>query len=304
MPDRRSAKSSGWNRQNGLGFHHYPDTLNTTTYPGLRWSTPQYVQFFEKFADDERLNYITRWSSGACVVTNRGRVYFTGYNGYGQFGFGDTNNRMIFTRNAFFGDTEGRTVVDIQHTRSFSGSDGNNGAILCLTAEGELWGAGYNAWRVLGQNDTTNRSVFTRIGESTINRLGYACVGFAFSQAEAYGSNVIAWNSNNEYYGWGDNQSGELGFTNQNAVAVPTRMSQFESVITVGSTPVDVIMNRSNTTTAATRYTNAILMSDGHIYTSGRSNHGQLGTNVAASTDSFIWARVNRPAGKTFTRLV
>jgi alpha-tubulin suppressor-like RCC1 family protein len=304
MPDRRSAKSSGWNRQNGLGFHHYPDTLNTTTYPGQRWSTPQYVQFFEKFADDERINYITRWSSGACIVTNRGRVYFTGYNGYGQFGFGDTNNRMIFTRNAFFGDTEGRTVVDIQHTRSFSGSDGNNGAILCLTAEGELWGAGYNAWRVLGQNDTTNRSVFTRIGESTINRLGYACVGFAFSQAEAYGSNVIAWNSNNEYYGWGDNQSGELGFTNQNAVAVPTRMSQFESVITVGSTPVDVIMNRSNTTTSTTRYTNAILMSDGHIYTSGRSNHGQLGTNVAASTDSFIWARVNRPAGKTFTRLV
>lgn len=303
MPDRRSVKSAGFQRQNVLGYAHYPDTLNTSTWPGPRYSTPQYVQFFEKFADDERINYVTRWHSGACIVTNRGRVYFTGYNGYGQFGFGDSNNRMIFTRNAFFGDIEGRTVVDLQHTRCFSGSDGNLTTIFCLTAEGELWVCGYNGWQVLGQNDSTNRPVFTRVGETTINRLGYTCVGYAYSQAEAYGSNCIAWNSNNEYYGWGNNQSGDLGFTNQNAVAVPTRMSQFESVITVGSTPVDVIMNRSNTTTAGTRYTNAILMSDGHIYTCGRSNHGQLGTNVAASTDSFVWARVNRPAGKTFTRL-
>ncbi len=305
MPDRRSLKSAGFNRQGGLGYNAMSNQFDPTTYPGNRYNNiPEYCQFDEAgLAKNDEINFVTGNLSMQALCTKRGRVYFVGYNGYGQFGLGDTNNRYVFTRNSFFGDTEGRTAVEVQVTYDGEASNGNLNAVFVQTLEGELYAAGYNAYGQLGDGTTTNRTTFVRIGETSINRLGKTMTSFQNSGCSDYYSDTIAWNNSNEIYGWGNNNSGNLGFGDTSNRTQPTRMTNLESVVTPNSYPLTVCMLRSSITSASIRLVTAILFSDNHIYTCGKSNHGQLGTNVAQSTDAYTYGQVTRPAGKLWAKL-
>lgn len=301
MPDRRSLKSFGYNAQGTLGYAHFPDSINETTYPGQRYSHAQYCQFYPWFDNDEYISYVRCNNGAAIVVTTKGRVYFAGYNGYGQFGFGHTRNTVVFERNDHFGPGTGRTAKDVQFGTNHGASDGNISAIYVHTQEGELWAAGYNGYGNLGQNDTTNRSFFVQIGLTTFMAGGATVVGYQYSTNTAVSdNNVIVWDSLGRIWGWGSNNSFTLGLGNQSQQNIPQRLVNLESAVTAGSTIVDVMMNYD---TSDGRNVTAVLMSDGKVYVTGRSNHGQLGIGGAESQQLTTWQVITMPAGKSFRRL-
>ena len=317
-PDRKSIKSFGYNWQGVLGYNHMTDTYSGSTYPGARQSTPQYCQFVNSAStngsyldDDEFFDYVRRGRYQAFAVTTKGKLFATGYNNYGQLGTTDTTNRYIFTQIQFFGPGTGKTVRDVRVMRRFSGSDSSTSSNFVLTQEGELYGTGYNAQGQLGQGDTTNRSSWTRIGASTLNGAGATIVGFAWSQeanGPAYNNDVIAWNSNYQVWGWGRNYSYGLGLndssTQQNS---PVRMSALETLANINSTSgitiKQVMQPRSDTGTAGSRQTTMILTTAGQLYSTGRSNQGQLGIGGADSQDSQIYQLVTRPTGKVWEQV-
>ena len=305
MPDRRSLKSAGYNYQGGLGYNAMSDQYAAAPYTGNRYNTNlQYCQFDEAgLAPDDYINFTEGNNSFQLLVTARGRVYFVGYNGYGQMGFGDTTNRYVFTRNSMFGDLEGKTVINAQITFDGEASSGNQNTVMLQTAEGELYVAGYNGYGMIGDGTSTSRPHFVRVGESTINRLGKKMTNFVWNGCSDYHAMTIAWNESNELYVWGNNQTGDFGFGDVTNRPTPTRMTTLESTITPNAYPLTIACLRSSITTAATRLVTAILFSDNHIYTAGKSNQGQLGNNSSASTDSYTYVQVTRPAGKLWSQL-
>ncbi len=298
LPGRKGLKASGYQAQHPLGFNHLSDEYSSSTYGGQRWSEPEYCQMSEALEADEYISYVNGNNGAAYFVTTKGNVYFTGYNGYGQFGFGDTQRRTIFTKQEFFGPGTGRTARDVQMNGNFTSSDGNTNTIFVQTVEGELWGAGYNAHGVLGQGDTTTRPFFVRIGTTTFNAGGATLLGFKYSRQSGQDGNVIAWDSLKRIWGWGQNGTFTLGIGNQTQQNAPTRLNQLEALYTGTLDVLDVAMNFYSG-----RCVCAILMSNGIIYTTGQSDQGQLGIGGADSQQSTTWQSITMPAGKTFRRL-
>ena len=298
LPGRKGLKASGYQANSPLGFNHLSDEYSATTYPGARFAQPQYCQMDQWLETDEYISYVNSNNGCAFFVTTKGNIYFTGYNGYGQFGFGDTQRRNVFTKNKHFGPGTGRTARDVQMNGSFTSADGNTNTFLVQTVEGELWGAGYNAYGILGQGDTTNRPFFVRIGATTFNAGGATLLGFKYSRIAGQDSNVIAWDSLKRVWGWGQNGTFTLGIGNQTQQNTPVRMNQLEALYTGTLDVVDVAMNFYSG-----RCVCAILMSNGVIYTTGQSDQGQLGIGGADSQQLTSWQSITMPAGKTFRRL-
>lgn len=298
LPGRKGLKASGYQAQTPLGFNHLSDEYSTQTYPGQRFAEPEYCQLNPWLEDDEYISYVNGNNGAAYFVTTKGRIYFTGYNAYGNFGFGDTTRRNIFTRNDFFGPGTGRTARDVQWNGSFTSSDGNVNTTLVQTVEGELWAAGNNSHGVLGQGDTTNRAYWVRIGATTFNAGGATLVGFKYSRQSGQDGNVIAWDSLKRLWGWGQNGTFTLGIGNQTQQNAPVRLNQLESLYTGTLDVLDVAMNFYSG-----RCVCAILMSNGYIYTTGQSDQGQLGIGGTDSQQSTTWVQVTMPAGKLFRRL-
>lgn len=304
-PDRRSLKSAGYQYYNCLGYNaHASEYDDGSTYPGNRYNmTLQYCQFDSVFADDEWIKFVRRNDSSAVVVTNRGRVYFTGYNGYGQFGLNHSVTTRVFTRNFEFGDTEGKTVTDAWINKTSDGTTSMTGSTHLLTLEGELYAAGYNGYGQLGDGTGTTRSNFVRIGETTLNKNGTKIRGAFSNEVNTYDSGGIAWTELNEIYGWGYNDSGWLAQNNVSAYNAPVRMTQLENIMGNGVYPVEWAVLCSNTNTQTSRNMWAVLSSDGHIYTAGRSSQGQHGYGIADSSSIYTYAQVTRPAGKVWRKL-
>ena len=300
--DRKAVKAAGYQWYWNLGYNAMSDQFSASTYPGDRSNIAQYCQFDTALLADEYFSHVVRNQASAVVVTTLGRLFFTGYNGYGQFGFGDTNNRYIFSASTFFGPGTTNTAVDVQIPKIYEGSDTTTCAFFVRTAEGKLFGAGYNAHGALGQGDVTNRSTWTQIGASTLNAGGATVVDFKFS-AKSSTSNVciIAWNSANQYFGWGNQNQSQLGLNTTTQANTPQRLTQLESIKNASATPVDVIMHMGGNDND--RVTTLILMSNGVIHSCGRSVQGQLGIGGADSQNSDIWQTITNPAGKTFARL-
>ncbi len=302
--DRRSLKSAGYQYYNCLGYNAQSSEWSEATYPGNRYNmTPQYCQFDSIFADDEWIKFVRRNDNMAIVVTNRGRVYFTGYNDYGQLGLGDTNSRRCFTRNFDFGDTEGRTVVDAWLNRTSGGTSSTVGSTMLVTLEGELYGTGYNGYYNLGDGTSTARANFVRIGETTLNKNGTKIRGMFYNECNYYEAGGIAWTELNEIYGWGNNDSGWLAQNNVSQYASPVRMTQLETLMGSGHYPLMWAVLQSNTNTQTSRNMWGVLSTDGRIYTVGRASQGQHGQGISDSSSTYQYAEVARPTGKIWSKL-
>ena len=96
------------------------------------------------------------------ILKNDGTLWGCGYNGYGQLGLGDTNNRNIFTQVTTNTDDIKKIYCGWNHT-------------FILKNDGTLWSCGKNDFGNLGLGDTTNRTTFIQVTTNTDNIKSVCC---------------------------------------------------------------------------------------------------------------------------------
>ena len=129
--------------QNNYGQLGLGDTNNRTTFTEITTN-----------ADDVKSVYCGY--DHTIILKNDGTLWGTGYNGYGELGLGDSNNKTTFTQITTNTDNIKQIYCGWGHT-------------LILKNDGTLWGTGYNKDGRLGLGDSTNRSTFTQVTTNVDN---------------------------------------------------------------------------------------------------------------------------------------
>ncbi|WP_210063466.1 S-layer homology domain-containing protein [Pseudarthrobacter sp. PvP004] len=195
------------------------------------------------------LTDVTKISGGGnsgYALKGDGSVWAWGYNGEGQLGNGTTVNSLVPVR-----------VSGLDGVRDIVGT--SYGA-LALRNDGTVWAWGHNGLGLLANGTYQGHSdVPVQIpGLSGIENIG----------ANVY--SVFASNGADEFWAWGNNNSGELGDGTRNTTNVPIRVQQLNGVqfVTGGL------------------YTSYALTSDGRFWSWGENGLGQLGNGTTA--DSYV----------------
>ena len=215
------------------------------------------------------------WSSVACgeshtIVTRiDGTMWGAGNNSNGQLGIGNTTNSSVLVKTS--------STVTTAWVKVFCGQNSS----YALNSDTYMYSWGNNVDGQLGLNTiTASYTVPTRITALPNIINGFVSVGRA---------HVLAVNTSNYLYVWGNNSSGQLGTGSTTSLRIPTRYG-------TGSTWWKC---------AAGNDYSLALTSDGTMYGSGLNNKAQLGlddtTNrlVFEQTSSIFWGEM--VAGKNNT---
>ena len=208
---------------NGYGALGLGDTTNRTTFTIANINTNDIKSIYCGY------NY-------TFIIKNNGTLWGCGYNGYGQLGLEDSNNRNVFTiTNTNPGNIKSihcgnRYTLILQNNGTLLGCGrnvegqlglGNTGSCAIFTKitndiksvncgydytiilknDSTLWGCGYNQSGQLGLGDTTKRNTFTQITTNTDNIKSVYC--------EYYYAIILK--NDGTLWGCGVNSSGQLG---------------------------------------------------------------------------------------------
>jgi len=205
--------------------------------------------------------YVTNWYTAfnsMYALTNLGRLWSTGYNGYGQLGRGDTTDRNGWD-----------LVLNLSNVTYFSCRNGESIYTSCLAiSNGNLYAWGYNGYGQLGSGLTTNITTPTLItGGAIAGKIltkAFACgddgSGYAYSH-----SFVI--DNNRNVYACGYNNYGWLGLGNT---------TQYLTFQQVPNMKADLIKSK-------TLYGNgtSFLLDGNTLYSCGYNGNGQFGKGTA-----------------------
>lgn len=221
------------------------------------------------------------WTSGtqyaSCyAVTQEGKFYTWGYNGYGQLGLGDTTNRTVPTEvtTVVFDGTDAGTI-----TKVVADEYGSYGRAAILTSKKRIYTTGYNTYSWNMSGNATQQNTWTQV----LNGPGAGSLGTA--------ENI--WMTGNGQYQsfWvydgtalqciGNNNNYQLGFgnaTNQTALVTPQvdihgQLCDITNVKWVGGM------------SQADNHNTVVLTTDGMLFVTGRNSfsclsHGQESTYV------------------------
>ena len=178
------------------------------------------------------------------ALKGNGTVYTWGYNGSGQLGLGDTNNRTEPTQ------TNMKAVIDIA-----AGTDHT----LVLKADGTVWATGLNNYGQLGNGTTENTNTFQQVKLNENGNYLENIVSIAAGYTASY-----AVTAEGEVYGWGRNDDGELGIGSKSSEInelYPVKMKKVSKIIQIAAGANHAIM----------------LDADGNVWSTGYNSSGQLG---------------------------
>ena len=223
--------------QLGLG-----DTTNRTTFTQITAN-----------ADDIKSVYCG--SNHTFILKNDGTLWGTGYNGNGQLGLGDGNNRTTFTQITANADDIKSVYCGWNHT-------------LILENDGTLWGCGDNQYGQLGLGDNTDRYIFTQITTNTNDIKSVYC-----------GTNhTFILENDGTLWGTGYNVYGQLGLGDT------TNRTTF-TVITTNTNDIKSVCCGENHT--------LILKNDGTLWGTGYNGNGQLGLGDGNNRTTFTQITAN-----------
>ena len=235
--------------------------------------TRDYLAGFNKIqlpftnANEKVVDYMAAGSDDPCVfvISDKGRIYSSGYNGHGELGLGNTTTRNKFQRVNGFGS----------NAKYFTVSVGQNNAAHCLVIDenDNLWTWGYNGYGQLGLNDESNRTSPVQVPLDFLTAGAKPVKVFA---ANNYSCSFLI-DSNGDLYSCGYNDKGQLGHGNDN------KLDQFKKVSSmVGRNVVDIAISNGTTTKSVYAIT-----SDGSLYSCGFNGVGQLGIGNTTNKSTF-----------------
>ena len=213
------------------------------------------------------------------ALTNKGSLFFAGYNGYGQAGVGDTTNRYQMVRIPAFGpnETHDGTSCRVSGFHVASGGNGypNYHRCYAIDEEGRLFAWGYNSNGALGIGNSTNQSRPVEV-TAVPN-----CVQITSGYLSAF-----AVDADGDLYRCGYNSNGHLaGLT---ISANTTTFTQSTSATNV----YQVVHNAQSYYTSSWTYTGTsyYIDTDGDLYAAGYAGNGQLGDGT--TTQKNAWTAI------------
>ena len=195
--------------------------------------------FTEITTDTDDIKQIYCGHYHTLILKNDGTLWGCGYNGYGQLGLGDTNNRTTFTEITTNADDVKQVYCGYEHT-------------LILKNDGTLWGSGRNNWGQLGLGDTTDRTTFTEI-TTNVSDIKQVCCGHY---------HTLILKNDGTLWGCGINGSGELGLGDN------TNRTTFTQITTSADNIKSVCCGGYHT---------VVLKDDGTLWGFGYNSSGELG---------------------------
>jgi len=201
----------------------------------------------------------TRYSSSAyyhnfiLFLTDAGRVFTLGYNGYGQLGVNNTEHQRLPIEISYGHENNNDPVKDIFTSKASMGSSGY------ITESGRLYMTGYNAYGELGVGDTTNRLVPTFV----MNDVSY--VQSVASGTYGYHRTYIARKLDGTLFAWGYNGNGQVG-DNTTTNATTPKQIPFDNA--------DKVVQISQGGYSSSTHFN-VLLSDGRVYGWGANEYQQ-----------------------------
>jgi hypothetical protein len=205
------------------------------------------------------------------IKKSDGYIYCAGYNGNGQLGLGDTNNRTAFTQIISLGTN----VIGLWNMGATAG------CTVAQKSDGTIWVAGYNAFGQLGTGDSNNRLSFVDVTTAWGGGAGKLLKKVVGAFGWADGTNPAYWNStvgmllddgiNTVFRISGDNAYGALGngTTGGNAtmpIAPPVGTGRIADIAIFGGQP-----------------TVNVLKDDGTLYAWGHNGEGEVGNGTTTN---------------------
>ena len=233
-----------WGRNTSGQLGRYQDlssalTPVTTFAGGNNWADTATT-------DPAELYTLSCGSFHTAAIKTDGTLWTWGSNGFGQIGDNTSGNVTTTPVTTFAGGTNWKQVA------------GGRDHTAAIKTDGTLWTWGRNQYGQLGTNNTTTRStpVTTFAGGTNWKQVACASI-FRHTYTAAIKTDGTLWT-------WGRNTSGQLG----------------DNTTTQRLTPVTTFAGGTNWKQVACggEYIAAI-KTDGTLWTWGRNNNGQLGTN-------------------------
>ena len=257
--DDGTVKCWGWNNYGQLG---YEDTIQRGDNSGEMGDTLPTVDL----GTGRTAVQIAAGGYHTVVLLDDGTVKCWGYNGSGQLGYGDTNNRG--DNSGEMGDTlptvdlgTGRTAVQIA-------AGGYHTVVLLDDGTVKCWG--YNSFGQLGYGDGNSRGDNPGEMGDTLPAVDLG-TGRTAAQIAAGSEFTAVLLDNGTIKCWGRNDYGQLGYGDGNSRGDnPGEMGDALPAVDLGT-------GRTAAQIAAGSEFTAVLLDNGTIKCWGRNNYGQLG---------------------------
>lgn len=285
--------SSGLNNYGQLGLG---DTTNRTTF----------TQIKDKEGNAYKAKTIKAGVRSLQFIGEDGKVYVTGYNGYGQVGDKTTTNAVYPKAMVNADGTEVTDAIAIAPGTCYADSTPRNHAIL--RKDGSIWIIGQNSYGQFGNGTTTNANYFTQTGETEvllnarneyikigetldIDVLNESCFNVFISEKPSQSN--WTWTSSNEDVATVDNQGivtgKEIGYTTITGYNSKTGVK--------AKAIINVYRNKEGAITkpqieVGPDYS-VILKEDGTVWTTGRNNYGQLGNGTTTNSNKPVQVKID-----------
>jgi alpha-tubulin suppressor-like RCC1 family protein len=232
-----SIYGTGYNNAGQLGLGFSTDKTYYTSIPNINGKTPLAIYCSYNIT---------------ILLMNDGTLYGSGYDVYGQLGFGSKPiSQYTFIE---LTNPTGKTPTAV--------SCGINHTILLMT-DGTIYGSGYNYYGQLGIATNTDSTVFTQM-TPVANKTPIAI--------SCGGDFTIVLMIDGTIYGTGVNGSGQLGDGTTTYRNTLTKMTSIAN-----KTPIAISCGYTFT---------IVLMSDGSVYGTGMNTSGQLGNGTTTNSST------------------
>jgi alpha-tubulin suppressor-like RCC1 family protein len=215
--------------------------------------------------DSPILGSVTAIAAGgkhSLFLNSQGQVFSCGDNADGQLGLGDTESKLVPT---WLFSIRMETIIAIAAGSSHS---------LLLNSEGQVLSFGFGGWGQLGLDDDGNRLLPVVIGVPENQKIVAIAAGNHFS---------LILNSQGQVYGFGSNESGQLGIDDDEDqyIPVPIRCHEMGKIVAI----------------SAGGGHSLLLNIQGQVFGCGENGCGQLGQGeieewVPIRIQSDLWGKV------------
>ena len=285
--------SSGLNNYGQLGLG---DTTNRTTF----------TQIKDKEGNAYKAKTIKAGVRSLQFIGEDGKVYVTGYNGYGQVG-DKTTTSAVYPKVMVNADgTEVTDAIAIAPGTCYVDSAPRNHAIL--RKDGSIWIIGQNSYGQFGNGTTTNANYFTQTGETEVllnKRNEYIKIGekldidvlsessFKVFIPDKTNQSDWTWTSSNEDVATVDNKGSvtgrEIGYTTITGYNSKTGVKA-KAIINVYRNKEGVVTKPQ--VEIGPDYS-VILKEDGTVWATGRNDYGQLGNGTTTNSNKPVQVKID-----------